>query len=58
MELLSGEMDFNVSGFVVNFEVEFTLVLVNGKGLRGAGALRGPIHSNRSFAVTSNLRIF
>ena len=40
MELLGGEMDFNVSGFVVDFEVEFTLVHANEKGLGGAGALR------------------
>ena len=62
MELL-GEMDFIVSGFEVGFEVELTLLLANVKGWRGgggggAGALRGPIDSNRSFAVTSNLRIF
>ena len=53
-----GERDFNVSGFVVDFEVEFTLVLANEKGLGGAGALRGPIDSDRSIAVTSNLTIF
>ena len=58
MELLGGEMDLNVSGFVVDFELELTLVLANEKGLEGAGALRGPIDSNRSFAVASNLRIF
>ena len=33
MELPGGEMAFNVSGFVVDFEVEFTLVLANEKGL-------------------------
>ena len=33
MELLGGEMDFNVSGLVVNFEVEFTLALMNVNGL-------------------------
>ena len=59
VELLGGEVDFNVaSGLEVDFEVEFALVLANEKGLGGAGALRGPIDSNRSFAVTSNLRIF
>ena len=58
VELIGGEMDFNVSGFVVDFEVEFTLVLANEKGLGGARALRGSIDLNRSFAVTSNLRIF
>ena len=47
-----------VSGFEMDLEVEFTLVLVNVKGLGRAGALRGPIDSNRLFAVTSNLRIF
>ena len=58
VELLGGEMDFNVSGFVVDFKFEFSLVLAIEKGLGGAGMLRGPIDSNRSFAVTSNLRIF
>ena len=28
------------------------------EGFRGAGALKGPIDSNRSFALTSNLRMF
>ena len=51
MELL-GEMDFIVSGV----EVKLTLLLATVKG--GAGVLRGPIDSNRSFTVTSNLRIF
>ena len=37
VELLGGEMDFNVSGFVVDFEVEFTLALVNVNGLGGGG---------------------
>ena len=65
MELLGGEVDFKVvSGFEVDLEAEFTLVLVNMTGLGGrgggggAGALREPIDSNRSFVVTSNLRIF
>ena len=54
MELL-GEVDFIMSGS----EVELTLVLANVKDLGGgAGALRRPIDSNRSFAVTSNLRMF
>ena len=35
MELLGGEVDFNVSGFEEGFEVEFTLALVNVKGLGG-----------------------
>ena len=62
VELPGGEVDFNVvSGFEVDFEVEFALVLANEKGLGGlggSGALRGPTDSNRSFAVMSNLRIF
>ena len=39
---------------------ECTLVLENVKSLGGggAGALGGPIDSNRSFTVTSNLRMF
>ena len=36
VELLGGEVDFKVvSGFKVDLEVEFTLVLVNVKGLGG-----------------------
>ena len=62
VELLEGEVDFNVSGFEVGLEVELTFVLVNVKGLGGggggAGALSGPIDSNRSFAVMSNLGYF
>ena len=46
VELLGGVV-FSVSGF----EVELTLVLVNVNGLGGAGALREPIDSNRSFTV-------
>ena len=58
-ELQGGEVDYKVvSGFKMDLEVEFTLVLVNVKGLKGAGALKGPIDSSISFAVTSNLRIF
>ena len=53
---LPGEMNFIVSGFEVGFEVELTFQKC--EGFRGAGALRGPIDSNRSLAVTSNLRIF
>ena len=38
MELLGGEVDFNVvSGFEVDLEVEFTLALLNVKGLGGGG---------------------
>ena len=35
VELLGGEVDFTGSGFVEDFEVEFTLALVNVKGLGG-----------------------
>ena len=55
-------MDFKVvGGFEVGLVVEFTLVLMNVKGLGGGGgggALMGPIDSNRSFPVMSNLRTF
>ena len=37
VELLGGEVGFNVSGFEVSLEAELTLVLVNEKGLRGGG---------------------
>ena len=57
VELLGGEMDFYVSGFVVNFEVEFTFVLANENGSGGAGALREPMDSNRSFTVILTLKI-
>ena len=45
VELLGGEVDFTVSGFVEDSEVEFTSALVNVKGLGGggAGALGEPI---------------
>ena len=57
--LLGGEVDFKVmDGFEVVLVNECTLVLVNVKGLGGSGALRGPIDSNGSSAVTSNLRMF
>ena len=59
MELLGGEVDFKVmDGFEVGLEDEFTLLLVNVKGLGGAGALREPIDSNRSFPVISNPKMF
>ena len=51
MELVGGEVDFKVmDGFEVDLEDEFTLLLVNVKGLGGgggggAGALREPIDS-------------
>ena len=56
VELLGGEVDFEV--VLVD---EFTLVLMNVKGLgggRGAGALREPIDSNRSFPVISTPKMF
>ena len=38
MKLLGGEVDFKVvSGFEVDLAVEFSLVLVNVKGLGGGG---------------------
>ena len=38
MELLGGQVDFNVmDGFEVVLEDEFTLLLVNVKGLGGGG---------------------
>ena len=39
------------------FESGLTLVVVNMKGLGGAGALREPIDSNRSIPVMSTLTI-
>ena len=52
VELLGGVV-FSVSGFDMDLEVELTLVLVNVNVFfgRGAGALREPIDSNRSFPV-------
>ena len=62
VEILGGEVDSTVSGFVEDFEVEFTLTFVSMKGLGegggGAGALREPIDSNRSFPVISTLKMF
>ena len=60
VELLGGEVDFIVmDGFEVDLEDEFTLLLVNVKGLGGgAGALREPIDSNRFFPVISNPKMF
>ena len=62
VELLGGEEDLKVMyGFEVDLEGEFTLLLVNVKGLGGgggAGALREPIDSNRSFPVISNPKMF
>ena len=48
--LLGGVMDFNTADGFGDW-VDF--VLVNVKGLRGAGALRESIDSNRSFPVMS-----
>ena len=60
VELLGGEVDFKVmDGFEVVLVDEFTLVLVNVKGLGGGGgALREPIDSNRSFPVISTPNMF
>ena len=57
--LLVGDMDFKiVDGFVMGLWTGFTSVVVNVNGLRGgAGALREPTDSNKSFPVMSTLRI-
>ena len=53
-DLSGGEMDFNtVDAFGMVLEAGLTLVLVNVNGLGGAGALREPIDSNRSFLAMS-----
>ena len=54
MDLLSGEVDFTVSGFVEDFKVEFTLALVNVKGLGGEGGGRGAERTNRFKQVFSS----
>ena len=46
-----------VDAFGMLLETGLTLVLVNLKGLGGAGALREPIDSNRSFPVMSTFSI-
>ena len=55
-------MDFKVmDGFEVVLDDEFTLLLVNVKGLGGgggAGVLREPIDSNRSFPLRSTPKMF
>ena len=51
VEVLGGEMDFEVDGLDVTLEPEFTWVLVKVKGLGGAGALREPMDSNSSFPI-------
>ena len=51
-------MDSNTAdGFGMVLETGLTLVLVSVKGIGGAGALREPIDSNRSFPVISTLSI-
>ena len=57
MGLLGGEVAFKVlDGFEVVLRDELILVLTNWKGFGGAGALRDPIDSNRSFPVMSTLK--
>ena len=58
MEVLGGEVDLEVDGFEVTLEAEFTWVFVKVKGLGGAGALREPMDSNRSFPVILTPSIF
>ena len=60
VKLLGGEVDLKVmDGFEVVLRDELILVLANWKGLGGgAGALRDPIDSNRSFPVMSTLKKF
>ena len=58
VDLLCREMDFNmVDSFGMVLETGLTLVLMNVKGLGGAGVLREPMDSNRSFPVMSTLNI-
>ena len=58
VDLLGGFMDFStVDAFGTFLKTGLTLVLVNVKGLGGAGALREPIDSNRSFPVMSTFSI-
>ena len=58
MEVLGGEVDFDVDGFEMVLEPEFTLVLVKVKGLGGAGALSELIDLNSSFPVTVTPSMF
>ena len=61
VELLGGEVDFKVmDGFEVDLEDELVhFVTRECEGFRGgAGALREPIDSNRSFPVISNPKMF
>ena len=54
VDFLGRMMDFNTAdGFRMVLETELTLVLVNVKGLGGAGALRELIDSNRPVPVMS-----
>ena len=56
--LLGGVMDFNTeNGFGMVLETLLTSVLVNVKGLVGAGVLRELIDSNSSFPVMSTFSI-
>ena len=58
MNLLGGEMSFRtVDASEMGLATGFTLVLVNLKGEGGAGALKEPIDSNRSFPVLSTFNI-
>ena len=58
VDLLGEAIDFNtVDAFGTILEIGLTLVLVNVKGLGGAGALKKPINSNRSFPVMSTFSI-
>ena len=60
VDLSGGVMDFNtVDALEEVLETGLTLVLVNVKclGGEGAGALREPFDSNRSFPVTSTYNI-
>ena len=58
MILLGGVMDFSiVDAFGMVLETGLTLVLVNLNGAGGAGALREPIDSNRSFPAISMFNI-
>ena len=58
VDLLGGVMDFNTAdGFGMVLETWLTLVLVNVKGLGGAGTLRETTDSNRFFPVMSTFSI-
>ena len=59
VELLGGEVDFKVmDGFEVVLVDEFTLVVVNVKGLGGGGVLIELTDSNKSFPVISTPNMF